>query len=196
VSPTGSIAACAAPRADRTARRRAGFTLVEVLAVLVVIGLIATIVTVNWQGLFPRSQLNSSVRALAATLQSTRSDAIARSAEFQVQYDLENNRYRVVTPFRFGGGLAADDEERMALEWTALPETVRFAHVTIDGVDYDSGVVFVRFDPLGTANAHTIVLYQQAFDNYYTIEVQALTGLIDFYEGLHARPEAVESDFE
>jgi len=176
--------------------RRSGFTLVEMLGVLIVIGLIITLVTVNWQAMFPRAQLNSSVRALAAALQGTRSDAIARSSEFRIQYDIDNDRYRVVTPFRFGGGLAANDDERMAMEWVDLPDTVRFSRVTIDGEDYDTGIVFVAFDPLGGANGHAIVLHQEVFDNYYTIEVQALTGLIDFYEGVYQREWASEADFE
>jgi Tfp pilus assembly protein FimT len=166
------------------------------LGALVVVGLIVTLVTVNWQAMFPRAQLNSSVRALAATLQGTRSDAIARSVLFLIQYDIDNHRYRVVTPFRFGGGLAAGDDERMALEWVELPDTVRFSRVTIDGEDYDTGIVHVAFDPLGGANGHAIVLHQEEFDNFYTIEVQALTGLIDFYEGIYTREWADEADFE
>lgn len=175
---------------------RAGFTLVELLGVLIVMGLIATMVSVNWQAMFPRAQLNSSVRALAATLQGTRSDAIARSAEFRIQYDIDNHRYRVLTPYRLGGGLAASEDERLALEWVQLPDTVRFERVTIDGQDYDAGIVYVAFDPLGGANGHAIVLRQTELDNFYTIEVQALTGLIDFYEGVYTRELADPEDFE
>lgn len=175
---------------------RAGFTLVELLGVVVVIGLIGTIVTLNWKSVFPRSQLNSSVRALAATLQATRSDAIARTAEFWVQYDVEQGRYRVVTPYRHGGGVAANDEERVALAWTELPQTVRFQAVAVDGEEYDTGIVQVRFDPLGAASGHVIVLAQDLFEAYYTIEVQALTGLIDFREGIQVRQAPREGDFE
>lgn len=184
----------ARPRAGR--EPRAGFTMVELLGVLVVMGLIATMVTINWQAVFPRAQLNSSVRALAATLQGTRSDAIARSAEFRIQYDIDNHRYRVLTPYRLGGGLAATEEERLALDWTELPDLVRFARVSIDGLDYEAGVVYVAFDPLGGANGHAIVLQQTEFDSFYTIEVQALTGLIDFYEGVYTREWADAGDFE
>lgn len=194
MSPRTSIAGCSPRRASRSGR--SGFTLVEMLGVAVVLGLMVTLVSVNWQAMFPRSQLNSSVRALAATLQGTRSDAISRSSEFRIQYDIEGNRYRVVTPYRFGGGLAANDEERVALEWVDLPDTVRFSRVMIDGFDYDTGIVYVAFDPLGGANGHSIVLHQKEFDNFYTIEVQALTGLIGFYEGVYEREWASEDDFE
>ena len=48
-------------------------------------GLIATIVMVNWHSILPRAELNSAVRTLASTIQGTRSDAIARNAEFRVE---------------------------------------------------------------------------------------------------------------
>jgi type II secretion system protein H len=197
VSPRGTQRR-PSPAADAPLGRapRAGFTLVELLGVVVVIGLIGTIVTLNWKSVFPRSQLNSSVRALAATLQATRSDAIARTAEFWIQYDVEQGRYRVVTPFRHGGGVAANDEERMALDWTELPDSVRFQAVAVDGEEYDTGIVQVRFDPLGAASGHVIVLAQDLFEAYYTIEVQALTGLIDFREGIQVRQAPREGDFE
>src|SRR5262245_54678483 len=110
--------------------RRSGFSMVELLGVILVLGLIATIVSVNWRAILPKTELHAAVRSLASTLQGTRSDAIARNAVFQVQYDIEGNRYRVVTPFRAGGGLAASDDERMSLEWRPLPETIHFKSIT------------------------------------------------------------------
>jgi Tfp pilus assembly protein FimT len=169
--------------------------MVELLGVILVLGLIATIVSVNWRAILPKTELHAAVRALASTLQGTRSDAIARNAVFQVQYAIEENRYRVVTPFRAGGGLAASNEDRMALEWTPLPESVHFKAITIDGLEYSKGMVYVRFDPLGTASGHTVVLEQLPYQNMYTIEVQGLLGLIDYHEGLFARVPPKEGDF-
>lgn len=177
-------------------RARAGFSMIEMLAVLVILGLIATIVSVNWRAILPRTELHSSVRTLASTLLGIRSEAIARNALFKVEYDLDKHRYRVNTPFRQGGGLAATEEERLAQAWIPLPDSVRFHNVQIDGVEYEDGLVFVRFDPLGAASGHVIALVQQPYKTFYTIEVQALTGLIDYHEGLFVREPPKESDFE
>jgi type II secretion system protein H len=173
-----------------------GFSMVELLGVLVVMGLIATLVTVNWRAILPKTELHSAVRTLASTLQSTRSEAIARNGLYRVEYDLGKHRYRVNTPFRPGGGLAASEEERASLHLTDLPDSVRFHRILIDGVDYTQGIVYVRFEPLGAASAHTVTLIQKPEDNYYTIDVQALTGLIDYREGLYAREPPKESDFQ
>jgi len=175
---------------------RAGFSMVEMLAVVVILGLIATIVTVNWRAILPRAELHSTVREIASTIQGAHSEAIARNAVFKVEYDLDHHRYRVNTPFRIGGGLAPTEEERLAYAWNDLPDSVRFSRIQIDGVDYARGMVFVRFDPLGAASGHIITLVQKPYDSYYTIEVQALTGMIDYHEGTFERPAADEKDFQ
>ena len=43
---------------------RAGFTLIELMAVIIVLGMIAGTVSVSWKALVPRTQLNSQVREL------------------------------------------------------------------------------------------------------------------------------------
>jgi len=164
--------------------------------VIVVLGLIATMVTINWRAILPRTELHSAVRQLSSVLQGTRSDAIARNAPFDIQYDLDEHRYRVVTPFRMGGGLSPSNEERHALEWHALPPTVRFLSITIGTEEYEKGIIYVRFDPLGSASGHVIVLSQPADQNTYTIEVQGLLGLIDYHEGLFERLPPKEDDFQ
>lgn len=183
-------------RAAGRASDRGGFSLVEMMGVILVLAIIATIVTVNWNAILPKSELHAAVREISEALSGTRSEAIARNAVYQVQYDIDNGRYRIVTPYRLDGGLAVADQERRALSWSYLPKGVHFQSVTIDGVAYTRGIAWVRFDPLGAASGHSIVLLQTPYDNRYTIEVQGLLGLIDYYEGVHTRPPPEEGDFQ
>lgn len=181
----------------RRSTARAGFSLAELIGVIAILAMIAAMVTVNWAALMPKTQLHSAVRSLAATLQSARSEAITRKALFEVEYDLEGRRFRTVTPFRAeGGGLAFVAEDRRALAWENLPESVEFARIEIDGQQYVEGIVRVRFDALGTATTHVITLVQKQHDAYYTIEVQGLLGLIDYREGQFKRTPPKEADFE
>jgi Tfp pilus assembly protein FimT len=173
------------------------------MIVVVLLGVLASLTFVSMQAVLPRTRLNSAVRELAATLHEARSDAISRNAEFQVEYYLEAAEghprgYRVVTPFRAGGvgGLAAHDEERMAREWHTLPEEIEFREITVGDRQHSSGQVVVCFDPLGAASDHTVTLVQHPYEHVYTIEVLALTGLIQFHEGEFEREYPQESDFQ
>ena len=94
-------------RAFRINDRR-GFTLVELMAVVMILGLMITLTAANWRRIVPRAQLNAAVRSLSNVLNGTRSEAIARNAEFRVLYDLDNEAYWVETPYKKTGGLAAE----------------------------------------------------------------------------------------
>jgi prepilin-type N-terminal cleavage/methylation domain-containing protein len=174
---------------------RAGFSLVELLAVVVIIGLIAGLVAVEWNAILPRAKLNSEVHKIAAAIHGARSEAIARNAVWRIYYDLDGNGYEVSTPFRVGGGLAQRIEERMSLGTVGLPAGIEISRVLIDGVEYTEGKVFVRFDPLGSATDHSITITQRQYEAIYTIEVLPLTGLVRFhYEDYHRLP-VTEDDF-
>lgn len=181
---------------------RGAFTMVELMVMVVILGMLATITIVSWRAVLPSTELNSAVRELASTLSEARSDAIARNAEFQIEYYFEETEdhprgYRVITPFRVGGqgGLAYEEEQRLARSWITLPQSVDFQSITVDGKLYTTGRVTVRFDPLGGASDHTIVLVQPEYQNRYTIEVLALTGLIQFHDGVFQREPPQEGDF-
>ena len=176
--------------------------MVELMVMVVLLGIIASLIFVSMQSLLPRTELNTAVRELQATLHEARSDAISRNAQFRIEYFFEANEghprgYRVITPFRAGGegGLAAYDDERVAREWHTLPPSVEFKNITVSNEDYNTGQVVVSFDPLGAASDHTITLVQHPYDNVYTIEVLALTGLIRFHDGEFKREYPEDSDF-
>ncbi len=186
---------------DRATRRQAalGFTIVELMVTIAVIGLIAGVTAVSVEALLPRSRLNSEVRALAGTLQGARSDAIARNFEFWIEYDLDEDAYRVLTPFSIQGGILgaeSDEEDRVALHWHFLDDGIEINNVFVGDEQHDQGKVRVRFDPLGAASGHSVVLLQPEYENYYTIEVLALTGLIHFHEGMYTRVPPEDVDFQ
>ena len=189
------------PRHDRSRtldRAQRGFTVIELMVVIIVIGLISGTVAMTIEAMLPRARLNSEVRALAATLQGARSDSIARNAEFFVEYDLDNEAYRVVTPFSSEGGLMRfmeEEEARLAFDWHNMADGVELASVYLTGNQMSEGIVRVRFDPLGAASDHAVVLVQPSYENFYTIEVLALTGLIRFHEGVYSREPPVDADF-
>lgn len=181
-------------------KNSSGFSLVELLAVIVVIGMIATLVAIDWRAMLPRTELNSTIRTIATTISGARSDAIARNAEFGILYDLEGDRWRVVSPYQSGGGLAPSFELRHAFAWVNCESSVEIESITVEGQQYienptDQGL-FITFDPLGGASGHTVVFTQPAYENHFTIEVLGLTGLIRMHDGYFTRTPADDSNFE
>ncbi len=177
----------------------AGFSLVELMVVVIIIGLIGGVAVVSWEALLPNQKFNSAVRHLSEVLHGTRAEAIARNREFRIYYDLDNDRYRVRTPYRVGGGFATseDDPDRAWVDETNLAQAgIDLLQVTIDDYSYHDGEVYIRFDPLGAASYHTVALRQDLFDREFTIEAMPLTGDIRFHEGLFTRDVATEKDFE
>lgn len=182
--------------------QRGGYTLIELLVVMAIIGLVVGTVTVSVESLVPGERLNTSIRELAADLMTVRAEAVTRNMEYRMEYDLENARYRIATPYRAGGGRIvtrddpADEEQRYYTPWTELQPGVAFKKVVVGGEEYFQDVVYVRFDPLGSASDHFVILTQPEYDNAFTIEVMALTGLIRMHDGEFYREPPEDGDFD
>ena len=169
------------------------------MLVVAVIGLMSVVVAGSLDSLLPKERLNTAVRNLTASLRNARSEAVSRSLEFLIEYDIEGDRYRMVTPFARDGGRfdeeEMDEEERFFMQWETLPEGVSLQSVTITGTSYSDGRCFARFDPRGAASDHQVVLAQLRYESYYTVEVMALTGTFKFHRGIFERSAPDDGDF-
>ena len=185
------------PHRPLSGRERA-FTLVELMVVVIILGLIGGIAVTSWASMLPNQQFNSAIRQLSEVLYGTRSEAIARNRAYHIEYDLDQEAYRVRTPFRPGGGFATTDEEEDHL-WaneTDLKESgIELLQVTVDGQPYTDGKVEVHFLPLGGSAYHVVQLRQTLFEREFTLEVLPLTGEIRMHDGLFEREMPDEGDF-
>ena len=115
-----------------------------------------------------------------------------------MEYDIDGDRYRLVTPFSREGERfdveEMDESERFAMQWQPLPPGVSIASVTITGNTYSDRNCFARFDPRGAASDHQVVLAQLEYENYYTVEVMALTGTFKFHRGIFVRQAPDDGD--
>lgn len=185
--------------APSPSRRNGGFSLIELMFVMAILSLMAAMAGVSIDNFVPKERLNTAVRQLTERLRDARSEAISRSLQYYVEYDLDNHRYRRLTPFSLNGGIFIegedDDEDRFTTEWHNLPKGVLFDSVIVAGEEGRQGRMFARFDPRGSASGHLVVLKQPKFDNFYTIEVLALTGTFRFHRGVYEREPPTDSDF-
>lgn len=76
-------------------RAQAGFTLVELMVIIAIIGILAVIGVPSFVALMPRMRLNSNVMVLTNEIALARVRAISKSADFRIVFDTVNDRYTI-----------------------------------------------------------------------------------------------------
>jgi len=173
-----------------------GFTLVEIAVTVTILALGTTLVAVYLDAMLPQSKLQAAARSLGSVVADIRSSAITQGYSYQVEYDLDKDRYQVVTPFRAGGGIAFRPEDRIRFEWQYLPETVKLQSITIgNGESVERGLVVVEFDALGSSIEHDVHLHRDNPESDFTLHIDGLTGLVRFVSGKPVPNKADDSEF-
>lgn len=166
--------------------RKCGFTLVEIIIVLVLVGIILGVVVPRVENLSPKYALRSAARRIAAELEHVRSTSIIQRETYAICYDFARRRYFVILPPPLG------DPELPLEYWpraepTELPSLVRFYGVVLadNSVHEARSVdhVTVLVDPLGTSGSHVAVLEDEA-GRTLSVKFNALTGTVEFSEDI------------
>lgn len=143
-----------------------GFTLLEILVVMVIAGLMIALVPPLFSAAVTGTKLKSSARDLAVALRETRSQAIIRNSEQLVHLDLESARYRIGNKKPRG-----------------LPVDVIMAVQLITGDHVEEKAQHVlRFFPDGSTSGELITL--NGGNRAYYLQLNWLTGSITITEGL------------
>ncbi|MGH7151027.1 MAG: pilus assembly FimT family protein [Planctomycetota bacterium] len=177
-------------------RAERGLTLIELSTVIVILALVVTVATAYLDETLPASRLESAARSLASEIDSLRTFSIAQGQSYRIEYDVDNARYRTVSPFQRDGRLAETDEDRLPQDWKELPRGVVLEDVVLGaGERVAEGVVEVEFSPLGSSVEHRVHLKRLHPERRFTLSVAGLTGQVRFVEGYEERGEVTEDDF-
>ena len=112
--------------------RESGFSIIELIAVLAVMGIVASIALPTWGRLLPNYALNNSVRQIQSELHSIKMRAAAENVGFQLSYTQGANVYTIQR-----------DSKALVVKPIAEGTTI-----TKDGV--------ISFSPRGTAGANRV----------------------------------------
>ncbi|MBL7008120.1 MAG: prepilin-type N-terminal cleavage/methylation domain-containing protein [Planctomycetes bacterium] len=181
----------------RGSANRAGFTLIEISVVVVIMALLMTTATVKLDRVLPSSRSESGARQLLSTLDLARTSAVAQGRPHWVEIQLSEDRYRILLPYDSEGRPARAPEDRGALAWNRLPDGVHFAGIMPSGGSYqEAGVYLLSFDQLGSADELYVHLSNDAGEGYaLTARILSLTGHARVLKGVVMPPVVSEADF-
>jgi Tfp pilus assembly protein FimT len=157
-------------------KRRGGFTLYEIVIVLIVIIAVSSIVVPSVAGFLPSIRVRKAGDELIATFSKARTDAVLTSRRFRIVFTKEPPAYRLeyepdpmnepATFRRFSGDWGTK---------APLPEGVIFAALEGAETDASTSEEFLEFSPDGTAPQAKVVLSHESGDQV-TIEIDPSDG--------------------
>ncbi|MCB1786071.1 MAG: prepilin-type N-terminal cleavage/methylation domain-containing protein [Chromatiaceae bacterium] len=146
--------------AGNSRRPTAGFTLLELLAVLMLSGLLLAVVPPLLSRAVPGVQLKSATRTLVSALRQTRNFAISHASAERLTIDLEQRQMRV--PGR--------------LQPIAIPEQIDVRLTIAQSQQRAPGVAAIGFFPDGSSTGGRIQLARAG--SRYQVDIDWLTGKV------------------
>jgi len=166
----------------------AGFTLVELIVVILLLGILFSFTAVYLVDLAPIYRVRSASRKLGARIEELRAIAISRGRPMGIRYTLldDANYYQIIPP-------APEDYPEEPIESRKLgiaielPKAVRFRHILFPGGGtVDRGTINVLFSPMGNTGSHIVTLEgtsRKGEPILLSLKFNAITGTIEFYKG-------------
>ncbi len=149
-------------RMERMKGRREGFSLVEVMIVIALIGIVATIAVPNFQNYIRNRNLKTAAQEISSEFFVTRERALAESRSYRIVFDIGNNRYTT-------------EEETAPSTWTVRQtKQVAASAAADDGIVIDAAnttETTFNFQPRGTISSPGTIRIKNSIQSIANITV-------------------------
>lgn len=159
-------------------RRSSGFSVLELLLVLVILGILWGGVGVRWLDWFGRERLGGVAARLEGLLSYGLSQALLGGGRWEVLYDLEGQRVWV----GLGGGVVEGGWRPGYFREFFLPEGVRIRDIEVFRGKYEGGEVRFEISELGVLASHIVHLEAEGGKGL-SLVFSSLTGTLRLEEG-------------
>jgi type II secretion system protein H len=176
-----------AVRADGAAgARERGFTLIEVLVVLMLLALVFALVVPNLGALVPSARLTGSGNEIRRQLDWVRSEARIQAKRMVMEFDIDRARWRIVNPpeQQLTRDQDASTLEERPEDWIKLETDVVFAGIGDGKSGLEArGLYRLVFDAHGFTGDQVIVLALKSDpDTTWAMTVHGLSGRVEVHE--------------
>ncbi len=161
-----------------------GFTLLELLVVMVVISLMSVLVVPQLTGSLARMNLQTASKKISASLRYARSQAASEKITYVAIFDFEKDRLSIMTGQEAQTGETiieedlGDGKERATRSTSYdLPDGVKLEKAVSGGDEIDSGHFQITFFPTGSSSGGDVILTNDR-GKRYKISVDFITGIV------------------
>ena len=160
-----------------------GFSLIEMIVVLVLIGLVVSLVTPSLSRVSKTIELKGTAQKISGILRYCRGEAVHKGQVYQIFFDSDLREVRVQRMESTQKNEESEKKEEKPFKKTyPLPNGIEMKDVKMASPQYPSDFPTIEFYPNGGSNGGSIFLNSEGRGGY-RIKVHFITGMVEIEKG-------------